>query len=96
MPDSKIRVVRIIARLNIGGPAIHATLLTERLDPARFTTTLVTGTEDDGEANYLELHGRTIPVLILPDLGREIRPQAHAVFLAMACGCAGRVPRRCS
>ena len=38
-----IRVVRIIARLNVGGPAIHATLLTDRLDPARFRTTLVTG-----------------------------------------------------
>ena len=69
-----IRVLRIIARLNVGGPAIHATLLTDRLNPARFTTTLLTGTEEQGEANYLELHGRTMPVQILADLGREIRP----------------------
>ncbi len=74
MSAAPVRVLRLIARLNVGGPAIHATLLTERLDPARFTTTLVTGTEEEGEANYLELHGRTMPVQVVPDLGREIRP----------------------
>ena len=69
-----IRVVRIIARLNIGGPAIHATLLHERLDPARFLSTLITGTEEAGEGNYLALHGRSANVEVIPDLGREIRP----------------------
>lgn len=73
-PSGPIRVVRIIARLNIGGPAIHSTLLHERLNPARFQSTLVTGTEEAGEGNYLELHGRTANVEIIPDLGREIRP----------------------
>ena len=73
-PRPPIRVVRVIARLNIGGPAIHATLLTTRLDPARFSTTLVTGTEDAAEGNYLTLHGRTADVEVIPDLGREIRP----------------------
>ncbi len=74
MDSSRIRVVRIIARLNIGGPAIHATLLHERLNRQRFQCTLVTGTEEAGEGNYLELHGRTADVEIIPDLGREIRP----------------------
>ena len=74
MSTATIRVVRLIARLNIGGPAIHATLLHERLNPARFESTLVTGTEEAGEGNYLELHGRTAKVEIIPDLGREIRP----------------------
>ena len=72
--EGRVGVLRVIARLNVGGPAIHATLLTGRLNPARFATTLVAGSEEAGEANYLELHGRTMPVLILPDLGREIRP----------------------
>lgn len=73
-PAGRIGVLRVIARLNVGGPAIHATLLTDRVNPARFVTTLVAGSEEAGEANYLELHGRSMPVLILPDLGREIRP----------------------
>ncbi|MEZ5421057.1 MAG: glycosyltransferase [Vicinamibacterales bacterium] len=70
----RIRVLRLIARLNVGGPAIHATLLHERLDPARFESTLITGTEEAGEGNYLELHGRSANVEVIPDLGREIRP----------------------
>lgn len=69
-----IRIVRVIARLNIGGPAIHATLLTAGLDPARYATTLVTGTEDASEGNYLALHGKRAEVEVVPDLGREIRP----------------------
>lgn len=68
-----IRVVRIIARLNVGGPAIHATLLANRLDPARFHTTLVSGAEDPSEGNYLSLHGLDgADIVQIPQLGREI------------------------
>jgi glycosyltransferase involved in cell wall biosynthesis len=74
--QGRVGVLRVIARLNVGGPAIHATLLTDRINGARFVTTLVAGSEEAGEANYLALHGRTMPVLILPDLGREIRPMS--------------------
>lgn len=74
-PDAaRVKVMRVIARLNVGGPAIHATLLTERLDPARFLSTLVAGSESAAEANFLALSGRTLPVEIIPDLGREIQP----------------------
>jgi len=43
------RVVRIIARLNIGGPAIQAISLTRSLEPLRYATILVRGTEDASE-----------------------------------------------
>lgn len=82
MSDRRIRVVRVIARLNIGGPAIHATLLHERLDPARFASTLVSGSEEAGEGNYLALHGRATHLETLPDLGREIRPLRDVATLA--------------
>lgn len=69
-----IRVLRILARLNVGGPAIHATLLAERLDASRYESTLVTGAEGPEEGNYLDLHGRSVRGLVtLPSLGREIR-----------------------
>jgi glycosyltransferase involved in cell wall biosynthesis len=72
--SERIRVVRVIARLNVGGPAIHATLLTERLDPARFESLLVTGTEEPGEGNYLALRGAGLERLhVIAALGREIR-----------------------
>ncbi|MBI4610217.1 MAG: glycosyltransferase family 4 protein [Candidatus Rokubacteria bacterium] len=70
----RIRVLRVIARLNVGGPALHATLLAERLDPIRYESWLVAGRESPGEANYLTLMGRSLENLtIIPSLGREIR-----------------------
>ena len=73
---SRLRVLRIIARLNVGGPAIHATLLAERLDPSFYDSLLVAGTEDPAEGSYLDLHGREISNLVrLPELvavGREL------------------------
>lgn len=72
--SERIRVLRIIARLNIGGPAIHATLLTERLDPIRYDSRLVAGREGPQEGNYLDLHGQSVAQLtIVPELGREIQ-----------------------
>ncbi len=52
--DGKIRVLRVIARMNIGGPAIHVTLLNAGLDPDRFESLLVSGTENPGEGNLLD------------------------------------------
>jgi len=78
----RIRVMRIIARLNIGGPALHATLLTERLDPRRYESLLVTGMEQAGEGNYLALHGRRSPeAVVIPALGREINPRRDVTTL---------------
>jgi glycosyltransferase involved in cell wall biosynthesis len=44
-----VRVVRIIARLNIGGPAIQAITLTKVLGPRGYRTTLVRGSESPEE-----------------------------------------------
>jgi len=71
----RIRVMRVIARLNTGGPAIHAILLTAGLDPARFESTLVTGVEAAYEGNMLDLAARKgVQPLVIPQLGREISP----------------------
>ncbi len=71
----RVRVLRVIARLNIGGPALHATLLTERLDPCRYDSVLLTGSEERAEGNYLELVGKSVQqMVVVPSLGREIRP----------------------
>src|SRR6266550_612792 len=47
--------MRVITRLNIGGPAIHVSLLASRLDPARYETLLVSGVESAAEGNMLKL-----------------------------------------
>lgn len=70
-----VRVLRIIARMNVGGPAIHAALLSRRLDPTRYETLLATGSLARGEAGYLDLFGQRVEAMVeIPDLGREIHP----------------------
>jgi len=66
-------VVRIIDRLNVGGPAIHA-VLTSRGVP-RYRTVLVIGTVEPTEADmgYL-LEGSGVEFVVIPELGRELRP----------------------
>lgn len=71
------RILRVIARMNVGGPAIHATLLVRGLDPARYESVLATGRPEQGEGSYLELHGIDIEpdrIVEIPELGREIHP----------------------
>ncbi len=46
--NKKTKILRIIARLNIGGPAIHTILLTRYLDN-QFETKLVAGNVSEGE-----------------------------------------------
>lgn len=69
-----VTVCRVIARLNIGGPAIHTILLTSRLPRDRYRSILVKGTEAPSEGNMLALAERErVEPIILPELGREIR-----------------------
>jgi glycosyltransferase involved in cell wall biosynthesis len=69
----KIKVMRIITRLNVGGPAIHALLLTRWLDPDVFENILVVGGvgKNEGDMGYLADELGVKPVVV-PTLGREI------------------------
>jgi glycosyltransferase involved in cell wall biosynthesis len=81
---SPIKILRVITRLNIGGPAIHAILLTRALnDGLLFQTTLVSGTTAPHEGDMLDLaRARAAEPLMLPALGREISPLDDLVSLA--------------
>jgi glycosyltransferase involved in cell wall biosynthesis len=82
-PDApKHRVVRVIARLNVGGPAIHTVLLTHLLNPDRFASTLVTGrvSASEGDMSHLAAEYGVAPTII-PELGREIRWQNDLIVL---------------
>ena len=73
LPGDRIRVLRVIARLNVGGPALHTVLLTERLPHDRYESRLVTGSPEAAEGDYLELHGLAPERLVrIPALGREL------------------------
>ncbi len=67
-----IRVMRIIARLNIGGPAIQAITLTQELERYGYSTRLVRGVEDAAEGNmdYLA-QARGVSPTLIPTMRRD-------------------------
>ncbi len=67
------KVIRIIARLNVGGPAKHVVWLTSGLQDAGFDTLLVTGTVPEGEEDmsYFADEAGVRP-LYFPEMSREI------------------------
>jgi glycosyltransferase involved in cell wall biosynthesis len=71
-----MKVVRIIARLNVGGPARHVVWLTKNLPPEEFQTVLLTGTVPDGEEDmsYFAEENGVSPVYI-PEMSRELSPK---------------------
>lgn len=107
MPD--VRVLRIITRLNIGGPAHHALLLTSALARRGFRSELVAGVEGPREGAILPPDGEItrIPTLkrtadpvaavrtarALTRLVRARRPQIVHTHMAMA-GALGRLAAR--
>lgn len=68
-----IKILRVIARLNVGGPTIHAILLSSALNKAGYRDILVSGkvSESEGDMSYLARAYGIEPVYI-PELGREI------------------------
>jgi glycosyltransferase involved in cell wall biosynthesis len=67
--------LRVIARLNTGGPALHVSYLTEGLVERGYETTLVAGSLARGEGSMAHVaEQRGIDVVTLPDLHREISP----------------------
>ena len=70
-----IKLVRVIARLNIGGPAVHVALLTAGINDVAFRSVLVAGQigPQEGDMAYFA-HERGVEPIIIPELGREISP----------------------
>ncbi len=77
-----MKVMRIITRLNIGGPALHATLLNEGLEHDGIQSLLVTGKvgKEEGDMSYLLSEKGRAP-RIVPELTREIHPLLDVVCL---------------
>lgn len=78
----KIKILRIIARLNIGGPAIHTILLTSALDKTRFQSLLISGSpgEGEGDMSYYASEKKIKPIFV-PELRRQLRLTSDVVAL---------------
>src|SRR2546425_4577438 len=73
LPTNKMKILRIIARLNVGGPARHVIWLTEGLEPDGYETLLVAGVVPPGEddMSYVATAAGVRP-FILPEMSREV------------------------
>lgn len=71
-----LKIVRIIARLNVGGPARHVVWLTRELQGDDFKSVLLTGTVPAGEEdmNYFAAENGVEPIYIA-QMSRELSPK---------------------
>lgn len=70
-PGERIRVMRIIARMNVGGPALQVSGLVRGMDPERFDHRLFTGHVGPGEGDFLDLRAPDLPFSRVNGLGRS-------------------------
>lgn len=71
-----MKILRIIARLNVGGPARHVVWLTERLNNEEFESVLIAGTVPEGEEEMTyvaDAHG--VQPLFIEEMSRELSVQ---------------------
>ena len=69
-----IKVMQIIARMNVGGPAVLVADLMRNLDTQKFSTVLVTGYCDENESDYLDEVANDVAAVRIPGLGRSVSP----------------------
>jgi len=80
----RIKVVHIVTRMNTGGVAVLIGNLMKGLDPNKFDLTLITGSCDSTEEDYLEKIATSIPFLKVESLQRAISPrQDFATFIKL-------------
>lgn len=88
----RIRVLRVIGRLNMGGPAHQAALLSgRRFDPDRYETLLVHGAVPPGEASLAELaEEEGAEMRFVGELRQSVNPLHDSRALARLIGIARR------
>jgi glycosyltransferase involved in cell wall biosynthesis len=73
--EPRIKILRVIARLNMGGPALHVAYLTAGLRERGYDTTLVAGSLARGEDSMAFVaDARDVEIVRIDELGREISP----------------------
>ncbi len=68
----RIRVMRVIARMNVGGPAVQVSGLMRGLSSSKFEHRLFTGYCTTDEADYLDLVATGVTAVRIEGLGRRV------------------------
>ncbi|MDF3297628.1 glycosyltransferase [Streptomyces tropicalis] len=66
--------MRVIARMNVGGPALQVSTLMRGLDTASFDHRLYAGFVGPDEADYVDQRAPDVRICRVPTLGRAVRP----------------------
>jgi glycosyltransferase involved in cell wall biosynthesis len=78
-----IRILRVIARLNMGGPALHVAYLSKGLESRGYETTLVSGQLARGEDTMAFVADELgVEPVAVPSLHREVSPVYDAAAVA--------------
>lgn len=70
--NKRVKVVQIIARMNVGGPAVIVADLMRSIDSSKVEQVLITGYCHADEADYLETVATDIQATRVPGLGRSV------------------------
>ncbi|HXA19063.1 MAG TPA: glycosyltransferase family 4 protein [Thermoanaerobaculia bacterium] len=83
MPEGRpLRVLHVITRLILGGAQENTLLTCEGLDRmAEYDVTLATGVDRGPEGNMFDRAEKSIKLVVIPELGRNINPVADFVAL---------------
>ncbi len=68
----KVKVLRILSRLCVGGPAIHCVLLTQHLPQDKYESILIHGDLDTGDAPYLYDTSLPSDIRLIKSMKREV------------------------
>lgn len=87
--NRRIKILRVIGRLNVGGPAIHVVNLCAGLNPERFDQLLVVGSENPAEGSMLDYAlARGVQPHVIPEIvtafsltPRDVKALAKLYFL---------------
>ena len=71
-PHGPFRILRVIARMNVGGPAIQITGLMQSLPAESFEQRLLTGFCDKNEVDYLEVNDLNLTRTKIVGFGRRV------------------------
>ena len=85
MTHQPIKVVHVIARMNVGGPAILLSSLVQGLNSDGFKSHLITGYCEENEVDYVKSNNLNLGEIRIKGLGRSISPVADlkALFSVM-------------
>ena len=79
--DERIKVMRIIARMNVGGPAVQVSGLMRGLSSTDFNHRLYTGYCAEDEVDYIKDQAPDVQAIQLDGLGRKVNPRVDFLIL---------------